>query len=146
VAFKQHNSLTLACSLDGLPDDWRSRVEAVVRYASPAFDLYVTSVKAGARKRPEGILVSIAREGAEEAWSERVERVLSDRILEEIESSRVAARGKQSAQLRFEMGWDGDGGPSISVEEDLSSLLDKVTKDSPGVKVKPQEVAPLPTL
>jgi hypothetical protein len=32
------------------------------------------------------------------------------------------------------------------LEEDLSSLLDKVTKDSPGVKVKPQEVAPLPTL
>jgi hypothetical protein len=122
VAFKQHNSLTLACSLEGLPEDWRSRVEAVVRYASPAFDLYVTSVKAGARKRPEGILVSIAREGAEEAWSERVERVLSDRILEEIESSRVAARGKQSAQLRFEMGWDGAGGPSISAEEDLSSL------------------------
>ena len=32
------------------------------------------------------------------------------------------------------------------IEEDLSSLLEKVTKDSPGVKVKPQEVAPLPTL
>ena len=122
MAFKQHNSLTLACSLDGLPDDWRSRVEAVVRYASPAFDLYVTSVKAGARKRPEGILVSIAREGAEEAWSERVERVLSDRIIEELESSRTDARGKKSAQLRFEMGWDADGGPSISTEEDLSSL------------------------
>jgi len=32
------------------------------------------------------------------------------------------------------------------LEEDLSSLLEKVTKDAPGVKVKPQEVAPLPTL
>jgi len=31
------------------------------------------------------------------------------------------------------------------LEEDLGSLLDKVTEDSPGVKVKPQEVAPLPT-
>ena len=33
-----------------------------------------------------------------------------------------------------------------NLEEDLSSLLEKVMKDSPGVKVKPQEVAPLPTL
>ena len=32
------------------------------------------------------------------------------------------------------------------LEEDLSSLLEKVTKDAPEVKVKPQEVAPLPTL
>ena len=32
------------------------------------------------------------------------------------------------------------------LEEDLSSLLEKVTKESPEVKVKPQEVAPLPTL
>jgi len=122
VGFKHHNSLMLACSLDGLPADWRTRVEAVVRNASPAFDLYVTSVKAGARKRPEGILVAIAREGAEEAWSERVERVLCDRILEELEAFRAAARGQQSAQLRFEMGWGGEGGPSISASEDLGSL------------------------
>ncbi len=122
VALKQHNSLTLACTLDGLPDDWRNRVEAVVRYASPAFDLYVTSVKAGARKRPEGVLISIAREGAEDAWSEHVERVLSERILHELENSRVAARGKQASQLRFEMGWDVEGGPSIRATEDLSNL------------------------
>ena len=32
------------------------------------------------------------------------------------------------------------------LEEDLSSLLNKVTKESPEVRVKPQEVAPLPTL
>jgi len=122
LALKEHNNLTLACSLEGLPDDWRERVEAVVRYASPAFDLYVTSVKAGARKRPEGILISIAREGAESAWSERVERVLTERILQELESSRVAARSKQASQLRFEMGWDAEGGPSVRAAEDLSAL------------------------
>lgn len=32
------------------------------------------------------------------------------------------------------------------LEQDLSSLLEKVTKESPDMKVKPQEVAPLPTL
>jgi len=122
LALKEHNSLTLACSLEGLPADWRDRVEAVVRYASPAFDLYVTSVKAGARKRPEGILISIAREGAKDAWSERVEQILTERILQELESSRNVARGKQTSQLRFEMGWDAGGGPSICAAEDLSSL------------------------
>lgn len=122
LGLKRHNSLTLACSLEGLPSDWRDRVEAVIRYASPAFDLYVTSVKAGARKRPEGVLVSIAREGPEEAWSEEVERMLCARILQELESSRNTVRGKEAAQLRFEMGWDVDGGPSIRAGEDLSPL------------------------
>ncbi len=32
------------------------------------------------------------------------------------------------------------------LEEDLSSLLNEVTKDSPEVRVKPQELVPLPTL
>lgn len=122
MALKQHNSLMIEYPLEGLPSDWRRRVEGVVRQASPAFDLYVTNVKAGSRKEPEGILVSIARDGAEEAWSERVERVIGERIVDEMESSKAEARDKQSMQIRFELGWDPEAGARVSSTEDLSHM------------------------
>jgi hypothetical protein len=48
--------------------------------------------------------------------------LLSERILKEMESSRAEARSKQSAQLHFELGWDGAAGVSVSACEDVSGL------------------------
>ena len=102
MAIKRHNSLKIPFPLDGLPRDWRQRVERVIQNASKAFDLYVTNVKAGAMKTPEGILVSISRDGAEEAWNLRVERSISDRIVDEMNLSREDQRTRESDRLRFE--------------------------------------------
>ena len=122
MGMKLHNSLAIECSLDGLPRDWRARVESVVRGASAAYDLYVTTVKAGSRKDPESVLISITREGAETAWSPRVERVLRERIVDELESARAGERGKESARLRFEhLGWDGTGAAQVSSLETLAT-------------------------
>ena len=123
VALKKHNTMSIPTSLAGLPKGWRTRIEGIVRDASPAFDLYVTSVKAGAQSNPEGILISIARDGAEEAWSRQVERTISDRIRAEVDALRAQVREEQAAQLRLEAGWDAERGSQVSTKEDLSSML-----------------------
>ena len=125
MGLKQHNNLSIVCSLDGLPSNWRLGVEATVREISPLFDLYVTTVKAGARKSPEGVLISIAREGAEAAWTERVEKVLIERILARLAELRDQSRLAEVARLQLEVGWDASGSSKISVRDDLNSLTER---------------------
>jgi hypothetical protein len=97
--------------LTGLPPDWRQRVEATVRSVGGVYYLYVTTVKAGARKNPPGILLAVARDGAEDAWTPRVEAVLRTRIRTTLEFAKEEERNREKARVRLEMG---DVGASVS--------------------------------
>jgi hypothetical protein len=85
---KIHNSLAIDCPIEGLPVDWRERVQATVLHVGKIYDLYVTTAKAGATRSPPGILVSISREGSEEAWTPKVEATLKLRILQQLDMAR----------------------------------------------------------
>lgn len=84
-AYKKHNSLIVDYEVDGLPGDWRRRVEDAVQHVGKLFDLYVTTVKAGVSNNPPRILISVAREGSEEAWNETAEATLKARLLQVLE-------------------------------------------------------------
>tara|TARA_Y100001968_G_scaffold314362_1_gene339623 strand:- start:658 stop:1260 length:603 start_codon:yes stop_codon:yes gene_type:complete len=82
VAFKRYNTVNIEYRASNLPRDWRRRVEQVVNSVGASFELNISSVKAGARKSPPGVLISIARDGAEEAWTAACERTVKQRVLE----------------------------------------------------------------
>ncbi len=84
---KKHNSLIVDYEIEGLPGDWRGRVEDAVRHVGKLFDLYVTTVKAGVSNNPPRILVSVSREGAHEAWNEEAEATLRARLVQVLEAA-----------------------------------------------------------
>ncbi|MCP4873644.1 MAG: hypothetical protein GY898_33575 [Proteobacteria bacterium] len=86
-AYKKHNSLIVDYEVDGLPGDWRNRVEDAVQHVGKLFDLYVTTVKAGVSNNPPRILISVAREGSEEAWNDQAEATLKARLLQVLETA-----------------------------------------------------------
>jgi len=86
-AFKKHNSLIVDYEIDGLPPDWRRRVEDAVQHVGKLFDLYVTTVKAGVSNNPPRILVSVAREGREDAWSDEAEATLRARLVQVLQTA-----------------------------------------------------------
>ncbi len=87
AAYKKHNSLIVDYQVDGLPPDWRRRVEDTVQHVGKLFDLYVTTVKAGVSNNPPRILISVAREGSEAAWNEDAEATLKARLLQVLEDA-----------------------------------------------------------
>ncbi len=93
---KKHNTLVLDYDIDGLPRDWRGTVESTVRHVGKLFDLYVTSVKAGQSKSPPSILVSISREGAEEAWTDKCQSTLRARIVQQLDYAREEESRRQA--------------------------------------------------
>ncbi len=101
---KKHNSLVLDLDTEGLPMDWRSRVEDAVVHTSKLFDLYVTSVQAGVTRNPPRVLVSISREGAEEAWTERAETTMTTRITRVLELAREEQTAREAAIAELEAG------------------------------------------
>lgn len=101
-AAKKHNTLVLDCDMEGLPADWRDHVESTVRHVGKLFDLYVTSVRAGATANPPRILVSISREGADEAWTEQCRSTLSARILQQLDAAREEEAVRRAELARME--------------------------------------------
>ncbi len=101
MVMKRHNSLALDYPLDGLPTDWRRRAEDTVRHVGKLFDLYVTTVKAGSSSNPPRILISIAREGAEAAWTDEAQTALRERIVKTLDWSKEeeVARKAQLAEM-----------------------------------------------
>lgn len=93
---KKHNSLVLDYDVDGLPRSWRETVESTVRHVGKLFDLYVTTVKAGTSGSPPSILVSISREGAEEAWTEKTQATLRARIAQQLDYVRQEESQRQA--------------------------------------------------
>ena len=93
---KKHNTLSLDYDVEGLPRDWRDTVESTVRHVGKLFDLYVTSVKAGRSRNPAGVLVSISREGAEEAWTPKCESTLAARIAQQLDYVRGEEAERQA--------------------------------------------------
>jgi hypothetical protein len=102
---KKHNTLVLEYDIEGLPRDWRDTVESTVRHVGKLFDLYVTTVKAGHSGNPPSILVSVSREGSEEAWTQECQSTLRARIAQQLdyvreeESERRAEIEALEAQL-----------------------------------------------
>lgn len=95
---KRHNTLILEYDIDGLPRDWRDTVESTVGHVGKLFDLYVTSIKAGHSSNPPSILVSLSREGSEEAWTERCQSTLRARIIQQLEYAREE-EGQRQAEI-----------------------------------------------
>jgi hypothetical protein len=87
AASKKHNSLIVDYEVDGLPSDWRRRVEDTVQHVGKLFDLYVTTVKAGVSNNPPRILISVAREGAESAWNDQAEATIRAQLLQVLETA-----------------------------------------------------------
>lgn len=101
---KINNSLVLDVSVEGLPSDWRHKVEAAVTHAAKLYSLYATSVQAGLTGNPPQVLVSISRQGAEEAWTERAEATLRARVIQVLEMAREEEAVRQAAIAQLEAG------------------------------------------
>jgi len=107
MAHKRHNSLNIEYPIKGLPRDWRRRVEEVVRTLGIDFELFVNSVKAGERKDPSAVLVSITREGAEAAWTKKCENTLSRRIVQVLDSAKAEEEDRKAMALGLRpSAWD----------------------------------------
>jgi len=104
VGVKRHNSVTVDYDLEGLPRDWRTRVEDAVRSVGALHYLYVTKAMAGARKDPPGVLVSLARDGSEESWTPKVEDALKARIKSVLDFARQEEIDRRKESLRAELG------------------------------------------
>jgi len=104
VGLKRHNSLMVDYDTEGLPRDWRRRVEDAVRAVGGLHYLYVTTVKAGERKNPPGVLVSVARDGSEESWTPKVELIIRKRIVDVLNYGKQEEIDRRKESLRAELG------------------------------------------
>jgi len=95
MAFKQYNTLIINYRAQNLPRNWRARVEQAVSSVGSSFELNISSVKAGMRKKPPGVLISIARDGAEEAWTDRCEATMKQRVMVVLEHAKEEEISRQ---------------------------------------------------
>lgn len=88
MARKLTHHLVLEYELKNLPDDWRKRVQDVVRTLATNHELFPKVIEVGQYGTPPKILVSIRREGAESAWSETVQAVMRANITRVLDNAR----------------------------------------------------------
>jgi len=107
MAFKRYNTLVINYRSQSLPRNWRARVEQAVNSGGASFELNISSVKAGARKNPPGVLISVARDGSEEAWTAKCEEAMKQQVLSVLEH----AKEEEIARQVEAMGLDAARGP-----------------------------------
>lgn len=120
MAFKRYNTLSINYRAQNLPRNWRSRVEQVIRSVGSSFELSIATVKAGARKKPPGVLISIARDSAEEAWTDKCESTMKQRVLAVLDH----AKEEEIARQVGAMGLDQKFGES-AVDQHLVRAREK---------------------
>jgi len=98
---KKKNSLIIETKTRGLPIDWRVRLTDTVKQVGKAYNLYITKVDVGLRREPPGIFISVKREGSDEAWTDKVESVLHDRVMDVIHDARREEVARQVTRLGF---------------------------------------------
>jgi len=109
MAFKRYNTLIINFRSQNLPRNWRARVEQAISSVGSSFDLTITSVKAGARKKPPGVLISVAREGAEDAWTDKCEAAMKQRVLAVLEHAKEEEISRQVEAMGLEVKTDSLG-------------------------------------
>lgn len=119
MAFKCYNTLIINYRSQNLPRNWRARVEQVVQSVGAGFDLNITSVKAGARKKPPGVLISIARDGIGEAWTDKCEATMKQRVLAVLEHAKEEEIARQVEAMGLDQGLGSVDKDSIRAKEKL---------------------------
>ena len=119
MAFKCYNTLIINYRSQNLPRNWRARVEQVVASVGAGFDLNITSVMAGARKKPPGVLISVARDGIEDAWTAKCEATMKQRVLAVLEHAKEEEIARQVEAMGLDQGPASSEKHSIRAKEKL---------------------------
>ena len=117
MAFKHYHTLIINYRFQSLPRNWRARVEQVVGSVGAGFDLNISSVKAGARKKPPGVLISIAREGADDSWTDKCEATMRERVLAVLDHAKEEEITRQVDAMGLDQGRSADDPHSIRAQD-----------------------------
>jgi len=117
MAFKRYNTLIINYRSKSLPRNWRVRVEQAVKSVGASFDLNIASAKAGSRKDPPGVLISIARDGSEEAWTAKCEAAMKKQVISVLEHAKEEEIARQVEAMGLDAGPGSAGGHSIRAKE-----------------------------
>ncbi len=117
MAFKRYNTLIINFRSKSLPRNWRARVEQAVNSVGGSFGLNISSAKAGARKDPPGVLISIARDGSAEAWTDKCEAAMKKQVLAVLEDAKEEEIARQVEAMGLDAGPGSAGGYSIRAKE-----------------------------
>jgi hypothetical protein len=117
MAFKRYNTLIIDYRSKSLPSNWRVRVEQAVKSVGASFDLNISSAKAGARKDPPGVLISLARDGSEEAWTAKCEAAMKKQVLAVLEHAKEEEIARQIEAMGLDAGPGSGSEHSIRAKE-----------------------------
>ncbi len=115
---KLTHHLVVEYELKNLPRDWRKRVQDVVRTLSANHDLFPKVIEVGQFGNPAKVLVSIRREGAASAWTEKVQAVMRHNVIRVLDNARKEEVQRQVAGMGLKASQGAVAGQLLSGYDD----------------------------